>query len=135
MLDRIDRTFEPHLRALRLRAQRSELLAANIANADTPHFQAKDFDFQSAYRNAVSARESSGIALTRTHPAHLGSAGVPDTGAKVLFRHPVQPSIDGNTVELDAEVGRYSENALRYQAALTFTSNRIRGLMTALQGQ
>lgn len=135
MLDRIDRTFEPHLRALRLRAQRSELLAANIANADTPHFQAKDFDFQSAYRNAVSARETSGIQLTRTHAAHFGSAGVAATGAEVQFRHPVQPSIDGNTVELDAEVGRYSENALRYQAALTFTSSKIRGLMTALQGQ
>lgn len=135
MLDRIDRTFEPHLRALRLRAQRSELLAANIANADTPHFQAKDFDFQSAYRNAVSARETSGIGLTRTHPAHFGSAGAPATGAEVQFRHPVQPSIDGNTVELDAEVGRYSENALRYQAALTFTSSKIRGLTTALQGQ
>jgi len=135
MLDRIDRTFEPHLRALRLRAQRSELLAANIANADTPHFQAKDFDFQSAYRNAVTARESSGIQLTRTHAAHFGTAGGPATGAEVQFRHPVQPSIDGNTVELDAEVGRYSENALRYQAALTFTSNKIRGLMTALQGQ
>lgn len=135
MLDRIDRTFEPHLRALRLRAQRSELLAANIANADTPHFQAKDFDFQAAYRNAVSARETAGIPLTRTHAAHFGSAGGIATGAEVQFRHPVQPSIDGNTVELDAEVGRYSENALRYQAALTFTSSKIRGLMTALQGQ
>ncbi len=132
MLDRIERTFEPHLRALRLRGQRSELLAANIANADTPHFKARDFDFNAAYRSAVA---SSDLRLARTHERHLGGGAGPSTGATVQFRHPVQPSIDGNTVELDAEVGRYSENALRYQAALTFTSSRIRGLLSAIQGQ
>ncbi|MBI1398375.1 MAG: flagellar basal body rod protein FlgB [Betaproteobacteria bacterium] len=132
MLDRIDRTLEPHLRALGLRAERSEILAANIANADTPNYKARDFDFGAAYRGAI---ERSDLGLARTDARHLG-ASEPSGGPSWLqYRTPVQPSIDGNTVELDAEVGRYSENALRYQAAITFTSMKIRGLFAAIQGQ
>lgn len=132
MLDRLKTVFEPHERALRLRAYRSEVLAGNIANADTPNYKARDFDFQAAYRGALG---QSDLPLTRTHAGHLGSSASAAAPSWLAYRHPVQPSIDGNTVELDAEVARYSENALRYQASLTFTSQRIRGLFSAIQGQ
>jgi flagellar basal-body rod protein FlgB len=132
MLDRLNTVFEPHERALRLRAYRSEVLAGNIANADTPNYKARDFDFQAAYRGAIGQGD---LPLTRTHAGHLGSSASAAAPSWLAYRHPVQPSIDGNTVELDAEVARYSENALRYQASLTFTSQRIRGLFSAIQGQ
>ncbi len=132
MLDRLNRVFEPHERALRLRGYRSEILSANIANADTPNYQARDFDFQAAYRGAIAKGD---LALTRTDPKHMGASASNAGPSWLAYRNPVQPSIDGNTVELDAEVGRFSENALRYQAALTFTSNSIRTLVAAIQGQ
>lgn len=132
MLDRLERTLEPHARALRLRSQRSEVLAANIANADTPHYKARDFDFATAYSGAVG---KSTLALARTSPRHLPAASADFGGLRLQYRNPVQPSIDGNTVEADAEVGRFSDNAIRFQAALTFTNMKIRGLMAAIQGQ
>lgn len=132
MLDRIDRHIAPNLKALNLRAFRSEVLAGNIANADTPHYKGRDFDFRAAMRGAMAA---SNLGVTRTAAAHLeprgGAAGAP----RLQFRIPAQPSIDGNTVELDAEVSRFSDNAIRYQAALTFMNSRISGLRTALTGQ
>ena len=132
MLDRIDRAFAPHVRALALRSERSEVLAANIANADTPNYKAKDFDFQSAMRGAVRNAE---LGLAKTSERHLSGHGGNGGLAPLQYRHPVQPSIDGNTVEMDAEVGRFSDNAMRYQAALTFTNSKISGLRTAIQGQ
>lgn len=134
MLDRIDRTLAPHVKALTLRSYRSEVLAANIANADTPHFKAKDFDFHAAYTGALRNADAD-LELKRTNTRHIegkeGGGGRPG----LQYRHPVQPSIDDNTVELDAEVGRFSDNAMRYQAALTFTNNTIRDIRAALQGQ
>lgn len=132
MLDRLSRTLESHVRAISLRGARSEVLAANIANADTPHYKARDFDFRSAYQGKLKAAD---LALARTSERHLPATGARGPSPELQWRNPVQPSIDGNTVELDAEVGRYSDNALRYQAALQFTSLKIRGLMGAIQGQ
>lgn len=132
MLDRIDNHIAPNLRALNLRAFRSEVLAGNIANADTPHYQARDFDFRAAMRGALAA---SGVGMARTAPAHLEPLGTAAGMPRLQFRAPTQPSIDGNTVELDAEVSRFSDNAIRYQAALTFMNSRISGLRTALTGQ
>jgi len=132
MLDRIDRSLAPSVRALSLRAQRSEVIAANIANADTPNYKAKDFDFQAAMRGAV---RNADLGLVRTSDRHLTGQGGKGGLADLQYRHPVQPSIDGNTVEMDAEVGRFSDNAMRYQAALTFTNSKISGLRTAIQGQ
>jgi flagellar basal-body rod protein FlgB len=132
MLDRIDNYLAPNLKALNLRAQRSEVLAGNIANADTPHYKARDFDFRAAMTGATLRAD---LRLARTSPGHLdpkaGASGAP----RLQYRMPAQPSIDDNTVESDVEVGRFSDNAMRYQAALTFTGARIRTLQTALQGQ
>ena len=133
MLNGIDAYLAGPLQALDLRAYRTEVLASNIANADTPNFKARDFDFAKALSGAMGALERVGLA--RTSARHLsGSAqrtGLPAT----QYRIPVQPSIDGNTVEMDTELGQFSDNALRMQADLSFMSAHLRDLQTAIQGQ
>lgn len=132
MLDRIDSHLAPNLKALNLRAERSEVIAGNIANADTPHYKARDFDFRAAMTGATLRAD---LRLARTSNVHLDPKAGASGGPRLQYRNPVQPSIDGNTVEMDAEVGRFSDNAMRYQASLTFMSDEIRMLQTALQGQ
>lgn len=132
MLDRIDRHLEPNLKALNLRAMRGEVLAANIANADTPNYKARDFDFRAAMSSAMAATK---LDMQRTSPSHIQQRGTVPGTPRLQFRAPVQPSIDGNTVEVEAEISRFSDNAIRYQAALTFINSRINGLRTAITGQ
>lgn len=132
MLSRIDSYLAPNLKALNLRAQRSEVLAGNIANADTPHYKARDFDFRKAM---TAAGNSNNLPLARTAPGHIEPKAGAAAAQRLQYRTPMQSSIDGNTVELDAEVGRFSDNALRYQASLQFTSGKIRTLLSAIQGQ
>ena len=108
-----------HANALSLREQRNEILASNIANAATPNFKARDFDF-----DAELARAS-------------GQADNPVAGgdAQLGYRVPVNRSLDGNTVELSVEQMEFSENTLRYQTSLSFLNRRIAGLMTAIKGE
>ena len=133
MLNGIDAYLAAPLQALDLRAYRTEVLASNIANADTPNFKARDFDFAAALSGAMGARER--VDLARTSSRHLtGSeqrSGMPAT----QYRIPAQPSIDGNTVEMDTELSQFSDNALRMQADLSFMSAHLRDLQTAIQGQ
>ena len=135
MLNSLDQFFASRMSALDLRAQRSELLASNVANADTPNYKARDFNFPLALQSALSKHNTGALPVDRTSPAHLtgGTAGKPN--ADVKYRVPVQPSIDGNTVELDTELGQFTDNSVRYQADLTFMSNQIRLLQMAVQGQ
>lgn len=115
-----------------LRARRMELLASNIANADTPGYKARDIDFAAAMRRAGGQARAPGLRLT--HPGHLGaSARVGE--APILYRIPLQPSMDGNTVESHREHAAFMDNAVRYQASLNFLDGRIRGLRTAIRGQ
>lgn len=132
MFNGLDAHFADQLRALNLRAWRSEVLASNIANADTPNYKARDFDFAGALRQALGAPQR--IALARTAERHLSGTRGSQPPVALQYRIPVQPSIDGNTVELDTELGQFSDNALRMQAELTFMSNRIRNLVAAIQG-
>jgi flagellar basal-body rod protein FlgB len=133
MLNGIDAHLAGPLQALNLRAQRSEVLASNIANADTPNYKARDFDFAAALRGAVGTAQR--VALARTSVRHLPGSAAGAAGPALQYRVPVQPSIDGNTVEMDTELAQFSDNALRMQADLAFMSDRIRGLTTAIQGQ
>ncbi|MEO8136107.1 MAG: flagellar basal body rod protein FlgB [Betaproteobacteria bacterium] len=132
MLDRIDRYLAPNVNALNLRAQRSEVLSANLANSDTPNYKARDFDFRAAMTGALNKGD---LRMARTSPEHLDPKAATGATPRLQYRMPAQSSIDGNTVESDAEIGRFSDNAIRYQAALSFTSQSIRALQTALQGQ
>ncbi len=121
-----------HAKALLVRSRRNELLASNIANADTPGFKARDIDF----RKVLSDAASDGPGLQRTHGRHLDT-GAPSgiEGAELLYRVPAQPSLDGNTVDPDLEKAAFAENALRYNASLTFLDRKFRGLMLALKGE
>jgi flagellar basal-body rod protein FlgB len=134
MLQALDDHLRPRLSALDLHAQRMEVLSSNIANADTPNYKARDFDFAAALRAAIGGTQTK-VALARTDRAHLDGRKGSDPQARLQYRVPVQPSIDGNTVELDRELAQFSDNALRYQADLTFLNQRISTLRTAITGQ
>ncbi len=126
-----------HADALRLRSQRAELLARNLANADTPGFQARDIDFKAALASVQQEGGASSLATTRS--GHLGAggagidAGLPDSA--LMYRVPVAPSADGNTVDVQLEQAAFAENAVKYQATLQFVNSKLRGLMTAITGQ
>ena len=125
-----------HQQALALRSQRAEVLASNIANADTPGYKARDIDFKSALEsaNAQSNDAKFGSSLTRTNSKHIQINTAVNT-ADVLYRVPLQPSLDGNTVDGQIEKTSFAENALHYQASLTFLDGRFKGMMAALKGE
>ncbi len=118
--------------ALLVRAQRNEVLAANIANADTPGYKARDIDFRAALS---SAREGGSLSMTTTNELHQqrwsrGAAWQADAA----YRVPTQPTLDGNTVETDVEQAQFAENALQYRVALSFVDSQIRSIRYALKG-
>ncbi|WP_447554857.1 flagellar basal body rod protein FlgB [Vreelandella sp. EE22] len=139
MLDHLESALNFHQRALGLRQARHEVLAANIANADTPNFKARDIDFASELKKAVSAGQSSqqngGVSLALTAERHIPAQGRAwqGTNTDLLYRVPDQPSLDGNTVDMDRERTQFADNAVRYQAALTIMNSRIQGLKNAMQ--
>lgn len=134
MSSRIDQMLQFHQTALSLRAARQELIASNIANADTPNYKAKDIDFASALQGAMTGSGERLQAVT-TSPMHLsGVSGESVMGAPVMYRKPLQPSADGNTVDMDVERAQFADNALRYEASLKFVSDEVKDVLTALQG-
>ena len=129
---KLDEAFGIHPQALALRARRSEVLAANLANADTPGYKARDFDFQDVLRNEASA---SAQRMAVTQSGHIQTEPGPVTSDQMQFREPLQPSLDGNTVDTELEYSNYASNALEYQATLRFLDGKIKGLMLAIKGQ
>jgi flagellar basal-body rod protein FlgB len=122
--------FAHHEQALHLRAMRNEILSSNIANADTPNYKARDIDFRSAFQAA-----SSEVRTLRTSDArHMPVAPGQNALADVQYRLPMQPSVDGNTVEVDIEQAQFAENTVRYRASLSFLSSQISGLRYAIKG-
>jgi len=125
-------TFRDHLSvfstSLSLNEQRGAMLASNIANAATPGFKARDMDFQSV----LAAQTGSGsMAVSDARHFPTGTPGAAQAG----YRVPVNPSLDGNTVELAVEQMEFAENSLRYQTSLTLLNRRISGLMQAMKGE
>ncbi len=131
---RLDDPLRFHQTALRVRAQRQEILTANIANADTPHFKARDLDFKAALQGALGGRGGS-LALARTAPRHLPASANASFAGPPLYRGETQSSVDGNTVDLDVERAQFAENAIQYEASLTFINGLLRTMQTAIQGQ
>lgn len=128
----IDSALGPMPEALILRGKRSELLASNLANADTPNFKARDFDFRAAMDQAHAGQ----VALATTHANHIPLNDVNGVGSAPLqYRVPNQPALDGNTVDAQVEQAAFAENAVNYQATLTFLNSRIKGLMGAIKGE
>lgn len=134
MINKLDEALRFNQTALSLRGARQELLASNIANADTPGYKARDFNFAAALQNAVAGSPVK-LPLVTSSAMHLeGNAGGSVMGAPVQYRRPDQPSADGNTVNMDVERAQFADNALRYEASVKFTSDELKDMLTALQG-
>ena len=134
MTDRIGNDLQFFQSAISLRQQRQEVLASNIANADTPSYKARDFDFRSALQNAMGdSMRLADTNLTLTSARHIPAKAVTPDPAELLYRQPLQPSLDGNTVDMDVERVQFADNTVKYQTDLTIISQRIKGLMAALQ--
>jgi flagellar basal-body rod protein FlgB len=130
----LDAYLGVHADALKVRGQRTELLARNLANADTPGYKAQDIDFRAALAAAGGAEKP--VAMRATDQQHIGTAsGAADAPTSLKYRTPLAPSLDGNTVDVQMEQAAFAENAVRFQATLSFLSARFRGLMTAITGQ
>lgn len=131
MIDKLAGSLDFYQQALGLRHERQKVLAANIANADTPHYKARDFDFASELSRATDSQ--GGLSLSTTSERHIagGTAGSPVRD--LMYRVPAQPSLDGNTVDMDRERVQFADNSVRYQSAITMANARIQGLKSAMQ--
>jgi flagellar basal-body rod protein FlgB len=138
MIDRLDQDLSTLRNAMNIRGYRQEVLASNIANADTPHYKARDVDFKSALQAAVGGRGAPNVpavSLARTQAGHLGGNGVSPHSGSEKHRAEYQGAVDGNTVNMDVERASFAENALQLEALIMFVNKRFEGLQRAIQGQ
>lgn len=124
--------LDTQAQALTLQNRRLELLARNIANADTPDFKARDLDFRAAMRQA---QEGAGADALRTTTTRHMAAETAAPDANALYRVPFNASFDGNTVELSVEQAQFGKAAADLQSTLSFLENRVAGLKKALRGE
>ena len=122
--------FGIHEQALQFRAVRNQILSSNIANSDTPNYKARDIDFKSSLMKA----QGKELSLTRSSDLHQQARNSNGLGVSVQYRVPMQPTLDGNTVETDVEQAAFAENAVQYRASLAFLDGQIRTLRFALKG-
>jgi flagellar basal-body rod protein FlgB len=129
-MDRLDRFFGVHGTALALRSERLSILASNIANAATPGYKARDLDFA----GLIAAPAGGSLAATDARHFNRDVAATPP-GERLRYRVPLQPSLDGNSVELATEQLQFAETALRYRSTLSILNGRISSLTAALKGE
>jgi len=137
MLGKLDNHLLFNETALSLREKRQAVLASNIANADTPHFKARDIDFSSALQSALqrnSAPQPMHTTANRHFPRPPQDGSTLPDGTPLQYRGVVQGAVDGNTVDMDVERNQFADNALRYEAGVTFINSQIKGLLAAIQG-
>ncbi len=139
MIGKLDDMMRFQETALNLRAQRQQLLASNIANADTPNYKARDVDFNKALQGAL-AKSASGATspaeLAKTSTTHLASnTNQTIGGAPLLYSNTQQGNVDGNTVDMDVQRNQFTDNAMRYEVGITLVSAKIKAMLTAIQGQ
>jgi len=131
----LDAYLGVHQDALKLYAQRTSVLANNIANADTPNYKAQDIDFRAVLAGTAGAGANA-LPLSTTNSSHAaGTAAASGGAAPLKYRVPLAPSLDGNTVDVQMEQAAFADNSVRYQAALSFLSSKFKDLMTAITGQ
>ena len=133
MANDLDNLLQFHAQALNLRATRQQLLASNIANADTPGYKARDIDFSKTLQDTLAGRVSP-AQLARTAAAHIAPADQGAAGSAVQYRTMLQPALDGNTVDMDVERAQFAENAIHYEANLMFINSQLKSLLAAIQG-
>ena len=129
MATAISTLFGIHEHALKYRAQRAEVLASNMANADTPGYKARDFDFKSVLKQM----DTGAGQLVTTHTNHIAVNS--SSAVNLAYRIPTSASLDGNTVDVQAEQARYGKNALDYQTSIRFLNGKISGYLSALRGE
>jgi flagellar basal-body rod protein FlgB len=138
MIGKLDDYLRFHETALSLRSQRQELLASNIANADTPNYKARDIDFSNALQASLARAGAPSTPLATTNAAHAPQGAADGSkladGTPVLYRGVVQGAVDGNTVDMDVERNQFADNALRYEAGITMINAQIHAMMNAIQG-
>ena len=127
----LDEALGIHVRALELRTYRAQLLATNIANADTPNYKAVDVDF----KTALSKAQAGELPLTVTGANHIQANGGEESKYTLMYRVPMQPAVDGNTVDTQIEQAEFTRNAIQHQASLSFLSGRIKGILSAIKGE
>ncbi|SEI83125.1 MULTISPECIES: flagellar basal body rod protein FlgB [unclassified Pseudomonas] len=130
-----DNALGIHEKALNFRAQRAEVLANNITNADTPNYKARDLDFSKVLAAESDKANKGTFALNMTNNRHIEAEGLTDSDASLLYRTPSQPSLDQNTVDAQVENANYAENAIGFQASFTLLNSKFKGLVSALRGE
>jgi len=136
MKNLLEKNLQVHQTALNLQAYRQQLLASNIANADTPHFKARDLLFRDALSAALGrGRWEQPLPLMRTHARHLGGKSEFSPESFVRYRTEWQSAVDGNTVDMDMERAAFAENTVHYEASITFINGLLRSMQTAIVGQ
>lgn len=129
-LKKSDRKQSFNEKALELRIQRQQLLASNIANADTPNYKAMDIDVEAVLREIKAGREPIAMAITSVN--HFSGQSSSVSSPPIKYRIPLQPNLDGNTVDMQIEQAKFTENALKYQFSLDRVSGRFKEMRALL---
>ena len=130
-------TLAFHEKALLTRSYRQEILGSNLANADTPNYKARDINFTDVLQQRLEGLEvNPRLTVTRTANAHFETLGGGEfEDPNLLYRRPIQPSLDGNTVDADTERAHFAQNSLMMQAAIEFFGASIKTRLQAISGQ
>lgn len=139
MLNRLSASLEFQTQALTLRSERQRLIASNIANADTPGYQAREIDFAKTLQQMTGSGATIGAPalLAGTNARHLttGGASAAMRDSQMLYAAPSQTNLDANTVDMDRERASFADNAVKYQATLQFINSGLRTMLDAIKGQ
>jgi flagellar basal-body rod protein FlgB len=145
MLNRLTDSLNFQAEALALRSERQRLIASNIANADTPNYVARDFNFAQALRQATgqssftqTSLQPTAVRMNTAHPGHLNRHGAPAGSREapdLNYATASQTNLDSNTVDMDRERANFADNTVRYEATLRFINGQVRTLNTAITGQ
>ena len=135
VISKFDDALAYQSKALGLRAYRQQILAENIANADTPNYKARDLDFAAVLAEQSEKQGGKSFGLNRTDSQHIAADGIQLADPGLRYRTPFHPSIDQNSVDMQQEQANYAENAVQFQASFTFLNSKFKGLIGALRGE
>jgi flagellar basal-body rod protein FlgB len=134
MLEQMSNRLDTLSSALQLRSARQQVIASNIANVDSPGYVARDIDFNAALQNAMSGKSMPGLA--QTDARHLSITSTEGSiGSALAYTVQTQPSLDGNSVDLDQQRANFMDNAIQYESTLRFINGHVKTMLSAITGQ
>lgn len=134
MLEQLNARLDTLSSSLQLRSARQQVLASNIANVDTPGYVARDIDFGAALENALMGKVRR--PLEQTNVRHLTMTSTDGLiGNPLAYTVQTQPSLDGNSVDLDQQRANFTDNAIRYESTLRFINGHVKTMLSAITGQ